>query len=61
MKEVANYIFIFTLAILFAVCPLKSASVQVGGHIDIWGAILLVPMQVRGILMIGIIFIIATI
>ena len=43
MKKVANYLFIFTLAILFAVCPLKSASAQVGGYIGIWGGYTISP------------------
>jgi len=43
MKKVANYFFIFTLAILFAVCPLKSASAQVGGYIGIWGGYTISP------------------
>jgi len=43
MKKVANYIFIFTLAILFSVCPLKSASAQVGGYIGIWGGYTISP------------------
>jgi opacity protein-like surface antigen len=43
MKKVANYLFIFTLAILFAVCPLKSASAQVGGYIGVWGGYTISP------------------
>ena len=43
MKKVVNYLFIFTLTILFAVCPLKSASAQVGGYIGIWGGYTISP------------------
>jgi len=43
MKKVANYLFIFTLAILFAVCSLKSASAQVGGYIGVWGGYTISP------------------
>ena len=43
MKKVANYFFIYTLAILFALCPLKSASAQVGGYIGIWGGYTISP------------------
>ena len=43
MKKVANYLFIFTLAILFAVCPLKSASAQIGGYIGVWGGYTISP------------------
>jgi len=35
MKKIANYFFISILAILFVLCPLKSASAQVGGYIGI--------------------------
>ena len=30
MKKPANYLFVFSLALIFAVCPLKSASAQTG-------------------------------
>jgi len=43
MKKIASYIFIFTLAILFAVCPFKSASAQVGGYIGVWGGYTISP------------------
>jgi opacity protein-like surface antigen len=43
MKKVATYLFIFTLAILFTVCPLKSASAQVGGYIGVWGGYTISP------------------
>ncbi|MGP8153553.1 MAG: outer membrane protein [Smithella sp.] len=43
MKKFANYIFIFTLAILSAVYPLKSASAQVGGYVGIWGGYTISP------------------
>jgi spermidine/putrescine-binding protein len=45
MKKVANYLFIFTVAILFAVCPLKSASAQVGVYIGIWGGYTIRPIR----------------
>lgn len=48
MKKVANYFFIFTLAILFTVCPLKSASAQVGGYIGIWGGYTISPNASSG-------------
>ena len=43
MKKNANYFFIFTLTILFAVCPLKPASAQIGGYIGIWGGYTISP------------------
>ena len=43
MKKVANYLFISTLAILFAVCPLKSASAKVGGYVGVWGGYTISP------------------
>jgi opacity protein-like surface antigen len=52
MKKAANYIFIFTLAILFAVYPFQSASAQVegyhsgyqvGGYLGIWGGYTISP------------------
>ena len=52
MKKAANYIFIFTLAILFAVYPFQSASAQVegnqegyqiGGYLGIWGGYTINP------------------
>ena len=43
MKRYTYYILVFTLAILFAVCPFKSASAQVGGYIGIWGGYTINP------------------
>jgi OmpA-OmpF porin, OOP family len=37
MKKIATYIFIFTLAVLFAVYPFGSASAQVGLYMGGWG------------------------
>ena len=48
MKKVANYIFIYTLAILFAACPSKSASAQVGGYIGVWGGYTISPNASSG-------------
>lgn len=43
MKKIANCIFIFTLVTLFAVCPFKSASAQVGGYVGVWGGYTISP------------------
>jgi hypothetical protein len=43
MKKVANYLFIFILVILFAVCSSKSASAQIGGYIGVWGGYTISP------------------
>jgi len=52
MKKVANYFFISTLAILFALCPLKSASAQLADILVYGEAIQSAPMQGREIIMI---------
>ena len=43
MKKPANYLFVFSLALIFAVCPLKSASAQTGLYVGIWGGYTLSP------------------
>jgi opacity protein-like surface antigen len=43
MKKFANYVFIFSLSIVFAVFPLKSASAQTGGYFGIWGGYTISP------------------
>jgi len=43
MKKFANYVFIFSLSIVFAIFPLKSASAQTGGYFGIWGGYTINP------------------
>jgi opacity protein-like surface antigen len=48
MKKSANYIFIFLLAIFFAVYPFQSASAQTGGYVGIWGGYTISPYASTG-------------
>ena len=57
MKKFISYIFIFTLAFMFAVYPLQSASAQppqpvqpaqVGGYIGVWGGFTIAPAASSG-------------
>ena len=43
MKKFTSYIFIFTLTVLFAVYPFKSASAQVGLYLGGWGGYTINP------------------
>jgi len=43
MKKLANYLFVLTLVVLFAVCPLNSASAQTGAYFGIWGGYTISP------------------
>lgn len=43
MKKIANYIFVFTLAVLFALYPFGSASAQIGLYIGGWGGYTIAP------------------
>jgi opacity protein-like surface antigen len=43
MKKIANYVFVFTLAVLFAVYPFGSASAQIGLYLGGWGGYTISP------------------
>ncbi|MBN1364153.1 MAG: porin family protein [Syntrophaceae bacterium] len=43
MKKIANYIFVFTLIVFFAVYPFKSASAETGLYIGGWGGFTIDP------------------